>query len=143
MEDKLKYAQKKLNEAIRQREPDETIAYWRGYRDCAKVLKKDHFPDTTEMVPLTLEQLRGMDGQPVLLEFDFELEPMIALVEYVKSDDCIILTNNLGGRSEFYSDEELKESGIKVYAYSPAHIDREAWEPCESCMTCDSCKKRG
>ena len=87
----------------------------------------DHFPNLTKMVPLTLEQLREMDGRPVLLVFDFELEPMIALIEYVEAADCIILTNNLGGRSEFYSDEELRESGIKVYAYPPAHIDREAW----------------
>lgn len=76
---------------------------------------------------LSLEQLREMDGKPVLLVFDFELEPMIALIEYAKAADCIILTNNLGGRSEFYSDEELRESGIKVYAYPPAYIDREAW----------------
>ena len=73
--------------------------------------------------PLTLEQLRGMDGEPVLLVFDFELEPMISLVEYVQDDDCIILTNNLGGRSEFYSDEELRECGIKVYAYPPVKLD--------------------
>lgn len=82
--------------------------------------------------PLTIEQLRGMDGEPVLLVFDFELEPMISLIEYVQDANCIILTNNLGGRSEFYSDEELREYGIKVYAYPPAHIDREAlcgtWE---------------
>lgn len=73
--------------------------------------------------PLTLEQLRGMDGEPVLLVFDFELEPMISLVEYAQDDDCIILTNNLGGRSKFYSDEELRECGIKVYAYPPVKLD--------------------
>lgn len=73
--------------------------------------------------PLTLEQLRGMDGEPVLLVFDFELEPMISLIEYVQDADCIILTNNLGGRSEFYSDEELREYGIKVYAYPPIAAD--------------------
>lgn len=100
----------------------------------------DHIPDATKMMPLTLEQLRQMDGKPVSLEFDFELEPMTALVECVESADCIILTNNLGGRSEFYSDEELRESGIKAYAYQPAHIDLEAWEPCKCCKACSSCK---
>ena len=28
---------------------------------------------------------------------------------------------------------------ITAYAYPPAHIDREAWEECESCRTCVSC----
>ena len=89
--------------------------------------------------PLTMEQLRGMDGEPVLLVFDFELEPMISLIEYVQDADCIILTNNLGGRSEFYSDEELREYGIKAYAYPPIVADTNVgsklkeWEPCEYC----------
>ncbi len=77
--------------------------------------------------PLTMEQLRQMDKKPVSLVFDFELEPMTALVECVEDADCVILTNNLGGRSKFYSYEELRESGIKAYAYPPAHIDLEAW----------------
>lgn len=25
------------------------------------------------------------------------------------------------------------------YAYKPAHIDREAWKPCEKCYSCDNC----
>lgn len=36
-----KYAEHKLDEAIRQGEPDETINYWRGYRDCAVALSKN------------------------------------------------------------------------------------------------------
>lgn len=102
--------------------------------------------DVKTSEPLTIEQLRKMDGMPVSLVFDFELEPMIALVEYSEDDDCITMTNNLGGRSEFYSDEELRESGIKAYAYHPAHIDLEAWEPCELCCRLgevDPCYKDG
>lgn len=41
MEATLKYAEHKLDEAIRQGEPDETIAYWRGYRDCAKAMDRE------------------------------------------------------------------------------------------------------
>lgn len=106
--------------------------------------------------PLTIDQLRGMDGEPVLLVFDFELEPMISLIEYVQDANCIILTNNLGGRSEFYSDEELREYGIKVYAYQsvatdtnvggkdinvPTNINLDAWEPCDECRNkcCFNC----
>ena len=89
--------------------------------------------------PLTIGQLRGMDGQPVLLVFDFELEPMISLIECVQYTNCVVLTNNLGGRSEFYSDEELREYGIKAYAYHPVATDTNVgsklkeWEPCEFC----------
>ncbi len=40
---------------------------------------------------------------------------MWALVEVVKDMKCVILTNNLGGRSEYYDDDELKYDGVKVY----------------------------
>lgn len=33
------YAQQRLEEAIRQGDDSETVNYWRGYRDCAKVLE--------------------------------------------------------------------------------------------------------
>lgn len=41
MDGTLKYAEHKLDEAIRQGKPDETIAYWRGYRDCAKSVERN------------------------------------------------------------------------------------------------------
>lgn len=84
--------------------------------------------------PLTLEQLRGMDGKCVKIVVDGQ-EPleMLALVEAPEDEDCALLRNNLGGVSEFYSDEDLREDGVKAYAYPPAHIDREAWEPCGLC----------
>ena len=86
--------------------------------------------------PLTLEQLRGMDGKCVKIVVDGQ-EPleMLALVEAPEDEDCVLLRNNLGGVSEFYSDEDLREDGVKAYAYPPAHIDREAWEPCGLCGT--------
>lgn len=86
--------------------------------------------------PMTLEQLRGMDGKCVKIVVDGQ-EPleMLALVEAPEDEDCVLLRNNLGGVSEFYSDEDLREDGVKAYAYPPAHIDREAWEPCGLCGT--------
>ena len=79
------------------------------------------------MKPLTIEQLREMDGQCVKVFVD-GVEPleMLALVEVAENDDYVLLRNNIGGASEFYIDDDLKEDGIKVYAYHPAHIDREA-----------------
>lgn len=83
---------------------------------------------------LTLEQLRGMDGRCVKVVIDgAELLEMLALVEAPEDEDCVLLRNNLGGVSEFYRDDDLREDGVKVYAYPPTHIDREAWEPCEYC----------
>lgn len=80
------------------------------------------------MKPLTIEQLRGMDGQCVKI-FVGGVEPleMLALVKVPKEDPGVLLSNNLGG-AKIYSDNNLREDGIKVYAYYPAHIDREAWK---------------
>lgn len=40
MESTLKYAEHKLDEAIKQGETDVDISYWRGYRDCAKAMER-------------------------------------------------------------------------------------------------------
>lgn len=89
---------------------------------------------------LTFDQLCKMDGCCVKVVVD-GIEPleMLALVEFVKDEDCVFLRNNLGGASKFYSDDDLREDHIKVYGYTPDHIDRDAWEPCEKCKSCASC----
>ena len=65
--------------------------------------------------PLTLEQLREMDGEPVYLVIEnvngFNPITMWALVEI--EEDGIWLTSNLGGRN-FY--EDAIDDGINVYA---------------------------
>ena len=77
---------------------------------------------------LTFEQLLGMDGECVKVVVD-GVEPleMLALVEVPKNVNCVLLRNNLGGVSEFYGDEDLREDGVKVYAYQTSYIDRDAW----------------
>lgn len=136
MDGTLKYAEHKLDEAIRQGEPDETIAYWRGYRDCAKALGKDHFPDPKKMVPLTIEQLREMDGWPVWVEvldlrFNEESQWAICNAEYQ------MMTLKDGFKLFFCG----YESNWLAYAYPPAHIDREAWtakwKRTGKCSSCD------
>lgn len=87
---------------------------------------------------LTFDQLCKMDGCCVKAVVD-GIPPleMLALVEFVKDEDCVLLRNNLGGASEFYSDDDLMEDHIKVYPYPPAYIGRESWEswePCEECQ---------
>ena len=78
---------------------------------------------------LTFDQLCKMDGCCVKAVVD-GIEPleMLALVEFVKDEDCVLLRNNLGGASEFYSDDDLMEDHIKVYAYLHANIDMEEWK---------------
>lgn len=70
--------------------------------------------------PLTFAQLCEMDGNPVFAVIG-GIEPlkMWTLIEFVEEAHCVILTNNLGGRTEYYSDKELKEDGLTIYRYPP------------------------
>ena len=71
--------------------------------------------------PLTLEELRKMDGEPVYLIVDDQYEPlkMWALIEVVETANCVILTNNLGGRNEYYDNDEMKDDGVTAYRRPP------------------------
>ena len=62
--------------------------------------------------PLTLDELRQMDGEPVWVVYG-EDEGMWALVEVC--EESIFLTNNLGGRTEYAANVELEDDGITVY----------------------------
>ena len=76
--------------------------------------------------PLTLDELRQMDGEPVLVVADegaklttpgYEPLSFFALVEV--AEKSIFLTNNLGGRTEYAADAELEYDGITVYRHKP------------------------
>ena len=71
--------------------------------------------------PLTLEQLREMDGEPVFVVIDDGIEPlkMWALVEYIAEEQCLTLTNNLGGRSQYYTADDLEIDHITAYRRPP------------------------
>lgn len=66
---------------------------------------------------LTIEQLRKMDGEPVYLIVDDQYEPlkMWALIEVVETANCVILTSNLGGKNEYYDNDEMKDDGVTAY----------------------------
>ena len=66
--------------------------------------------------PLTLDELRKMDGEPVWVVYG-EDEGMWALVEVC--EESIFLTNNLGGRTEYADDAELEDDGLMVYRQKP------------------------
>lgn len=97
-------------------------------RTCLKAVQ-DHFPDATKMVPLTMEQLRGMDGRPVWVE-DLENPEKSGwrLIYWDRGKYLVLLAKSAAG----YILEDYGETWL-AYAYPPAHIDREAWRPCMMC----------
>lgn len=76
--------------------------------------------------PLTLEELREMDGEPVRVVYDEDalkttpgFDPLAfwALVEV--TEKSIFLTNNLGGRTVYAGDQDLEWAGITAYRHKP------------------------
>lgn len=101
----------------------------------------DHFPGLTKMVPLTVEELRGMDGQPVWIAES----PDWGHWELSEDAEDYLCDRDTDLYGLTYPDPDgkagLHKLGWVAYAYPPAHIDREAWEPCEECeeRNCDNC----
>lgn len=82
---------------------------------------------------LTLEQLWEMDGQPVYCG-DRKEWGVIHIDPDGPWEDVPFFRG-------VYCDLDVQHNGLTLYAYPPAHIDREAWEPCEECekKNCDNC----
>lgn len=91
---------------------------------CAAEGKENDAPirpiETPPNEPLTIEQMREMDGEPVFVIIN-GIEPLKiwALVEVIETAKCINLTNNIGGSSEYYSQEDLDNDSITVYRRPP------------------------
>lgn len=83
--------------------------------------------------PLTMEQLRGMDGQPVwIME-----SPNWGHWELSEDAEDYLAGRDTSLYGITYPDHDCK-GGVHqlrwiAYAYPPAHIDRGAWEPCSMC----------
>lgn len=89
----------------------------------------DHSRDGTKMIPLTLEQLRDMDGQPVWVERNEKPHDgkwFIVSHADIKNPDKTLYTKE----GVTYSNYGVY---FTAYAYPQAHIDREAWEKCGVC----------
>lgn len=94
-------------------------------------------------VPLTLAQLRKMlesnretIGCPIIVSENGILSHAV-LDARVDDGICAVIS-----ASEHWLKEKDYGKTWIAYAYPPAHIDREAWEPCgelcrNNCMTCD------
>nr|DAT62569.1 MAG TPA: Protein of unknown function (DUF551) [Caudoviricetes sp.] len=81
----------------------------------------DHFVDTTKMVPLTLEQLMGMEKPtPVWAEVENKT------IEGWGGYWCLCVRGHILTPSLISMYAEKME-GVKFYSHHPAHIDREAW----------------
>lgn len=83
--------------------------------------------------PLTLEQLRGMLGKPVLLKSPRWTEWCIVREhgEHEIAGDAISFTRRHYGEVCLGLSDYGKTWA--AYAYPHAHIDREKWEPCMWC----------
>lgn len=78
-------------------------------------------PDTDvgKNAPLTLDELRQMNGEPVWVVCDKGFEPIAFWVLVEVCEESIFLTHNLGGRTEYASDVELEDDGITAYRHRP------------------------
>nr|DAU37993.1 MAG TPA: Rad50 zinc hook motif [Caudoviricetes sp.] len=83
--------------------------------------------------PLSLEQLKQMDGKPVWCE-DVERWAIVSVSDAGKWKDVpFALFEKNGGRFEW----NVEDRELSLYSYPPAHIDRSKWEPCEHCKPSD------
>lgn len=80
---------------------------------------------------LTLEELRKMDGKPVLVESDSDYIPGgVYLCDWCDWKEEARLWS-YEGENWFIG---KYDKGVKVYAYAEPHcLDRSAWKPCEQC----------
>lgn len=96
----------------------------------------DHFREATKMIPLTMEQLREMDGQPVWVKVIGKTGIRCdgwCEVE-IREKDPFAYVWWPGSEVEDIAKIEDYGKTWACYAYQPAHIDREAWE----CPLCSS-----
>lgn len=89
--------------------------------------------------PLTLEQLREMDGKPVWVKVIGKTGIRCdgwCEVE-IREKDPFAYVGWPGSEVEDIAKIEDYGKTWACYAYPSAHIDREAWEPCEFCGKAD------
>lgn len=80
--------------------------------------------------PLTLEQLRGIDGQPVWIK-DLKTPECSGwrMIYWDRGKYLVLIAKSIQG----YILEEYGKTWF-AYAQQPAHIDREKWGPCMWCV---------
>lgn len=89
----------------------------------------------SEQKPLTLEELRKMDGKPV----QYEATGEVFIVDLNNPDfgDCVV---NADGYYIPLHRAVDRAIGRRFFAYERPRLDRSAWEPCENCKSkCRTC----
>lgn len=105
-------------------------------KDIIVPTKDDHFREVTKMIPLTIEDLRKMDGQPVWIEcLEDKSRSGWRLIFWDRGKYLVLLHTSLYG----FLMDDYGNTWI-AYTYPPAHIGREAWKPCADCKSCVSCE---
>lgn len=79
--------------------------------------------------PLTIEQLREMDGKPVYCPDD----GIWGIISVDSTGRWAGIPFFRGRTRDVNIEYDIESRGMSVYACPPAHIDREAWEPCSEC----------
>ena len=92
---------------------------------CMEAVMAYHIGEATDMIPLTLEQLRGMDGQPVWCKSLINGKSEWAIIRIVEMSKTWFIA--LAGASQGFGDKDTYGKTWLAHAYPPAHIDREAW----------------
>ena len=106
-------------------------------RTCLEAVQ-DHFRDSAKMMPLTLEQLRGMVHQPAYLYiYDTALDSGWHIIKAVTEDKIIFR-----GWNTVYVPVSSLGKCFDLYAYPPPCIDREAFG-CPYCKPdADGCVRK-
>lgn len=116
---------------------------------CLEAVRSAHFADAGKMQPLTLEQLREMDGLPVRVVHsktkDWGIYSYAALVFVDYNRGIVLLTNKMGDRTVALRDEDsFYRERVVVFPYiipDESHIDRNSWWECfTKPNTCESCE---
>ena len=92
---------------------------------CGKMRLKCGVNADSRNKPLTLEQLRGMDGQPVMVKY-LESEDGGINTGVILMNDPNESDNGVYVGCTFFCIKEYEKTWL-AYAYPTAHIDREAW----------------
>lgn len=83
--------------------------------------------------PLSLEQLKQMDGKPVWIE-DTSCWGLVFIPKAGQfKNSPFVLFRKEGVQFEWH----VTDSELTIYSYPPAHIDRSEWEKCELCSLTD------
>lgn len=98
---------------------------------CLEAVRAYHIGEAAEMIPLTLEQLRKMDGRPVWCKSLINGKSEWAIIRIVEMSKTWFVA--LAGASQGFEDKDTYGETWLAYAYPPAHIDREPM----SCAGCD------